>query len=65
MLYLVPVPFIVIAVMVKVVSDKFKIKPLAIISRVVIAIGMVLFIYFFAASKGYDFIEIVKKFFTL
>lgn len=65
MLYLVPVPIIVIAVMVKVVSDKFKIKALAIISRVVIAIGMVLFVYFFAASKGFDAIEIVKKFFTL
>ena len=65
MLYLIPVPIIMIAVMVKAVSDKFKIKSLSIISKVVIIIGMVLFIYLFAASKGFDFIEIIKKFFTL
>lgn len=65
MLYLVPVPIIVIAVMVKVVSDKYKINILAKISRVVIAIGMIFFIYFFAASKGFDIIDILVKFFTL
>lgn len=65
MLYLVPVPIIVIAVMVKVVSDTYKIKPLAILSRIVIAVGMVFFIHFFAVSKGFNIIDILIKFFTL
>lgn len=65
MLFLVPVPIIVIAVMVKVVSDKYKLKLLGTISRVVIFIGMVLFIYFFAAYKGFDLIKIVVNFFTI
>ena len=65
MLYLVPVPIIVIAVMVKVVSDKHKIKPLAILSRIVIAIGMVFFVHFFAVSRGFNIIDILIKFFTL
>ena len=53
MLFLVPVPIIVIAVMVKVVSDKYKLKLLGTISRVVIFIGMVLFmnkqIYYYSS----------------
>ncbi len=65
MLYLVPVPIIVIAVMVKVVSDTYKIKPLAILSRIVIAVGMVFFIHLFAVSKGFNIIDILIKFFTL
>lgn len=65
MLFLVPVPIIVIAVMVKVVSDKYKLKLLGTISRVVIFIGMVLFIYFFSAYKGFDLIKIVVNFFTI
>ena len=65
MLYLVPVPIIVIAVMVKVVSDTYKIKTLAILSRIVIAVGMVFFIHLFAVSKGFNIIDILIKFFTL
>lgn len=65
MLYLVPLPIIIIAVVVKVVSDKYKLKIFSTISKVVIAIGVVLFIYFFAVAKGFDIIEIIRRFFTL
>lgn len=65
MLYLVPVPIIVIAVAVKVVSDTYKLKFLAKLSRIVIAIGMVLFVHLFAVSKGFNIIDILIKFFTL
>lgn len=65
MLYLVPVPIIIIAVMVKVVADRYKLKIFAKLSRVVIAIGMVFFIHFFAVSRGFNIIDILIKFFTL
>lgn len=65
MLYLIPVPIIVLAAIVKLVSDRYKLKVLGTISKVVIFIGVILFIYFFAASKGFDIIQIVKNFFTL
>lgn len=65
MLYLVPVPFIVIAVIVKVVADTYKLKTLAKISRIAIFIGMVIFIYFYAKSLGFDAIDFVYKFFKL
>lgn len=65
MLYLVVVPFIVLASIVKLVSDRYKLKLLGTISKVVIFIGVILFIYLFAASKGFDIIQIVINFFTL
>ena len=65
MLYLVPIPIILVAEIIKVVSDKYKLKPLAIISRIVIAIGMVFFIHFLAVSRGFNIIDILIKFFTI
>lgn len=65
MLYLVVVPFIVLAAIVKLVSDRYKIKIVGKISKIVIYIGVILFIYLFAASKGFDIIQIIIKFFTV
>lgn len=65
MLYLVVVPFIVLAAIVKLVSDRYKLKLVGKISKVVIYIGVILFIYLFASSKGFDIIQIIIKFFTL
>lgn len=65
MLYLVLVPIIMLAVIVKLVSDRYKLKILSTISKVVIFIGVVLFVYLFAASKGFDIVQIVINFFTL
>ena len=65
MLYLVPVPIIILAVMVKLVADRYKVKSLSIISKIVIAVGVVFFVHFFAVSRGFNVIDIVIKFFTL
>ena len=65
MLYLVLVPIIMLAAIVKLVSDRYKLKILSTISKVVIFIGVVLFVYLFAASKGFDIVQIVINFFTL
>lgn len=65
MLYLVVVPFIVLAAIVKLVSDRYKLKIVGKISKIVIYIGVILFIYLFAASKGFDIIQIIIKFFTV
>ncbi len=65
MLYLVLVPIIMLAVIVKLVSDRYKLKILSTISKVVIFIGVVLFVYLYAASKGFDIVQIIINFFTL
>lgn len=65
MLYLVLVPIIMLAAIVKLVSDRYKLKILSTISKVVIFIGVVLFIYLYAASKGFDIVQIIINFFTL
>lgn len=65
MLYLVLVPIIMLAAIVKLVSDRYKLKILSTISKVVIFIGVVLFVYLYAASKGFDIVKIIINFFTL
>lgn len=65
MLYLVPVPIIITAAIIKIVSDRYKVKTLAIISKIIIIVGIVFFIHFYAVSKGFNIIDILIKFFTL
>lgn len=65
MLYLVSVPIIITAAIIKIVSDRYKIKTLAIISKIIIIVGVVFFIHFYAVSKGFNIIDILIKFFTL
>ncbi len=65
MLYLVAVPIIFLAVIVKLVADRYKVKTLSIISKIVIVLGVVFFIHFFAVSRGFNIIDILIKFFTL
>ena len=65
MLYLVPVPIVILAVIVKLVADRYKVKTLSIISKIVIVLGVVFFIHFFAVSRGFNIIDILIKFFTL
>lgn len=65
MLYLVPVPIVILAVIVKLVADRYKVKSLSIISKIIIVVGVVFFIHFYAVSKGFNIIDIVIKFFTL
>lgn len=65
MLYLVPVPIVILAVIVKLVADRYKVKSLSIISKIIIVVGVVFFTHFFAVSRGFNIIDIVIKFFTL
>lgn len=60
MYYLIPIPIVFLAVIVKLVSDRYKIKLLSSISKVIIIIGVIAFIYFYAAYYGYDMLEYVK-----
>lgn len=64
MYYLIPIPIVILAVIVKLVSDRYKIKLFSIISKIVIIIGVIAFIYFYAAYLGYDILEYVKVLFT-
>lgn len=65
MLFLVPLPILIIAVMVKLVSDKYKLKLFSTISKVVIMLCVVTFIYFYIKYLGFDIIEFVINFFTI
>ena len=65
MLFLVPLPILIIAVIVKLVSDKYKLKFFSIISRVVIFLCVITFIYFYIKYLGFDIIEFVIDFFTI
>lgn len=60
MYYLIPIPIVFLAVIVKLVSDRYKIKLLSSISKVIIIIGVIAFIYFYSAYYGYDMLEYVK-----
>lgn len=65
MIYLLALPVIIIAVVVKVVSDNYKLKTMSKISKLVIILSVLFFIHFYAVSKGINIIDIVIKFFTL
>jgi len=65
MLFLVPLPILIIAVIVKLVSDKYKLKLFSTISKVVIMLCVVTFIYFYVKYLGFDMVEFVINFFTI
>lgn len=60
MYYLIPIPIVLLAVIVKLVSDRYKIKLFSSISKIVIIIGVIAFIYLYAAYMGYDMLEYVR-----
>ena len=64
MYYLIPIPIVILAVIVKLVSDRYKIKLFSTISKLVIIIGVIAFIYLYAAYMGYDMLEYVKILFA-
>lgn len=63
MYYIIPIPIVLLAVIVKLVSDRYKLKIFSTISKIVIIIGVIAFIYFYAAYFGYDVLEYIKPFF--
>ncbi len=64
MYYLIPLPIVFLAVIVKLVSDRYKIKLFSFISKIIIILGIIAFIYFYAAYLGYDMLEYAKLLFT-
>lgn len=62
MYYLLILPVIFLAAIVKLVSDRYKLKIFSKICKIIIIIGVILFIYLFAAYKGYNIIKIVYDF---
>jgi hypothetical protein len=61
--HLLPIPFILIAIIVLVVSQKYKLKSFETISKVVITIAVIWFIYEYAKYLGYDIVAIVLAWF--
>ena len=64
-MYLVALPIVIIAYTVKVVADRYKLDILSKISKIVIILGILFFIHFYAVSKGFNIIDMLIKFFTL
>ena len=62
MYYLIPIPFVVVAVIVKLVAKQFDLKIFNIISNVVIIVGVIAFVYFFLDYNGLNLLEKMKSF---
>ncbi len=56
-----PIPFFIIAIIVLIVSDRYKLKSFVIISKIVIALSVIVFILEYSKYLGYDIIEIVTS----
>lgn len=65
MYYLIPIPIIFVAAMVKLVASNYKLKSFEIIANIAIIISVIFFIYYFTDHLGYNLINIVKNFFLI
>ena len=61
MFYLVPIPIVFIAVIVKLISNRYGLKIFSILSNIIIILGILFFIYLYADYKGYNFLDIVMN----
>lgn len=62
MYHLIPIPIVILAVMVKLIAVRYDLKVFEVISNIVITVGVIFFIYYFADYLGYNLIEIAKIF---
>ena len=62
MYYLIPIPFITTAVIIKLIADNNKLKLFSILSNLIIIVGLVAFAYLYASYNGYDVMLEIKKF---
>lgn len=62
MYYLLVLPVIFLAAIVKLVSDRYKLKIFSKICKFIIVIGVIIFIYLFATYKGFDILKIAHDF---
>lgn len=63
MYYLIPIPIVLLAVIVNLVSNRYKLKIFSTISKIVIILGVIAFIYFYSAYLGYDMLEYINLLF--
>lgn len=63
MYHIIPIPIVILAVIVKLVSDRYKLKIFSKICKIIIIIGVIAFIYLYSAYMGYDILEYLKPFF--
>ena len=61
MLFLIPIPIVIVAVIVKLVSDNFDLKIIGVISNIVILVGIAFFIYFYLDYNGINLYEVARK----
>lgn len=59
--HFIPIPFFLIAIIILVVGEKTNFKTLKTIAKIVIAISVVAFAYYYAKYLGYDILEIVRS----
>ena len=65
MYYLIAIPIIFIAVIIKLVTNRYKLKIFSKICTFIIVLSVLFFIYSFADYNGYNIIEIIKDFFNV
>lgn len=65
MSYYIPIPFVIVAALIKIVSKHFKLRLFEIIANIVIIIGAILFIYLYLDSIGINLLVILKNVFKI
>ncbi len=56
-----PIPFFLIAMIVLVIGNKYKFKGLQIVSKIVITISLIAFVYLYTKYLGYDILKIITS----
>lgn len=64
MYHIIPIPIIILAVIVYLVSKRYKLTIFATVSKIVIILGVLSFIYLYCAYLGYDILEYIKNIFA-
>jgi hypothetical protein len=59
MLYLIPIPIILIAVIIYLISQNFGLKVFEKITKIIIILGILIFIYLYADHNGYNILNMV------
>ena len=63
MYHLIPIPIIFLAFILYLVSDFYKLKFLNKISKIIIVIAILAFVYTYLDYRGINILEYIKKFF--
>lgn len=63
MYHLIPLPIIFVAAIVFIVSDRYKLKTFKTVSKAIILICVLIFIYTYLNYKGFNIINYVKNIF--